>query len=337
MSEYNEFKNEFVANLYTMNIKLDLNQVNKILTSLDTTARHYDIYHKSNVCCTGQEVPPSVYEYIESKRAKGCVPATIYIYRLILEVFFHSVKKMPEYITPKDITDFLIDYQRVNPISNRTLDKYRGYICAYFSWLHDYGSISTNPARLVDTIKYEIKPRDTLTEYEAELVREACVDRRELAMVEFLLSTACRVGELVKARVQDINWNDRTIQVFGKGSKYRVVFFDARTHLALERYLQYRDGISEYLFISTRSPFSNLTVRGAEIIIDKIIDRIPLIAENKHITPHRLRSTQATRLYRKGMAISDISKILGHSRIDTTAIYLMDDLDHLKNEYNRYC
>lgn len=334
---YNSFKNDFISNLCTTNIRLNESQINKILCSLDNTASKYAIFHKNNLISEGNTViPRSVYSYVNAKKAEGCAAGTLYIYRTMLETFFRSVSKQPQAISPDDIRDFLMKYQQINPVSNRTLDKYRGYICAYFTWMHDYGAIPINPARMVSSIKFEVKPRDIITDYEAELLREACYTRRERALLEFLLSTACRIGEVVVAKVTDINWDNRSIVVFGKGSKYRTVFFDARTQIALERYLQYRNGISEYLFIHDKEPFKNLTVRAAEVIINNIVARVPQISENKHITPHRFRSTQATRLYNKGMAISDISKLLGHKRIDTTAIYLMDDVNHLQTEYNKY-
>lgn len=128
----------------------------KILTTLDRTSEHYDIFSKSQLKCSERcenGVPLTVYNYIDSKRVEGCSQGTLYIYRLMLEVFFHSISKNPEYVSADDIRGFLIEYQRTNPVSNRTLDKYRGYICGYFTYLHDYGLIPRNPARQVNPIR----------------------------------------------------------------------------------------------------------------------------------------------------------------------------------------
>ena len=348
---YENFKNEFITNVYSdKEIHLNPNQLNKVLTSLDKTSKRYDIYAKTNVSYSPEAVPKSVYDYLDIKRAEGCVPATIYIYRLMLEIFFHSVKKAPQYITADDIRTFLMDYKEINPVSNRTLDKYRGYICGYFTYLHDYGFISKNITKQISPIKYEVKHKDVLTDYECELLREACETKRELAMIEFLIATACRIGELVKVKISDINWNQNSVLFYGKGRKQRIGFFNARCKIALERYIEDRKYLSynprrkqsfvpvesEYLFIYDVAPYNKLTTNGASKIIRNIVSRVESISGNKHITPHRFRATTATNCYVKGMNIIDIQQMLGHSNVQTTTIYLNESVERLKNEYNRY-
>ena len=337
MMVYDNFKNEFVSNMFQMDLRLNIDQINNILNSLDKTSNHYEIFSKTNKNDGDVNgVPSSVYDYIDSKRAEGCAAGTLYIYRLMLEVFFHTVNKNPEYITASDIRDFLMNYQERNPISNRTLDKYRGYICAYFTWMHDYGYIPKNPSRMVNRIRYENKHKDILTDYEAELIREACQTKRETAMIEFLISTACRIGELVRIKLSDIDWERGTVLIFGKGRKERIGFFNARCKIALERYLAERPVESEYLFIYDRAPWGNLTPRGAEKIIRNLVARCDEIAENKHITAHRFRATTATNCYKKGMGLVDIQHLLGHSNPQVSMLYIEQSIDHLHNEYNKY-
>ncbi len=349
---YNNFKNDFMSEIYSSNIKLNQNQIKNILESLDKVSRHYDIFSKTknNSNMIG-DIPSTVYDYINMKKAEGCVEGTLYVYRLMLEVFFHDVKKNPEYVTPDDIRDFLMKYQRTNPISNRTLDKYRGYICAYFTYLHNYGYIPRNPGKQVNPIRYEIRHKDILTEYECELLRESCRTRRELAMIEFLIATACRIGELVKVKLTDIDWDNNSVLVFGKGHKEGIVFFNARCKIALQRYLEERQyyGLdsryhpesnqqaqdSEYLFIYDRAPYNGLTTKGAEKIISSIVARCDGIS-GKHITAHRLRATTATACYSRGMSLIDISHMLRHSKVDTTTIYLQENVARLHNEYNKF-
>ena len=189
---YNEFKNEFVSDLATLNINFNKEQMSKILAVLDSTANNYAIFNRQSYNNTNiNGIPQSVYDYIQCKRAEGLSTATLYIYKLILEIFFRAVQKTPEYIEAQDIINFLRDYQIANNISNRTLDKYRQYICCYFVFMHDYGYIPRNPSRQVKKIKYETKPQSVLTEYETELIRGACQTKRERAIIEFFLSTAC--------------------------------------------------------------------------------------------------------------------------------------------------
>ena len=349
---YNEFKNDFISDVYSNSIKLDHDQIKNILESLDRTHTKYDIFSKASNSDGSfiNGVPATVYNYIDMKRAEGCVKGTLYIYRLMLEVFFQTVRKNPEHVTSDDIRNFLTTYQKNNPVSNRTLDKYRGYICAYFAYLHDYGYIPRNPGKQVNPIKYEIKHKDVLTEYECELLREACQTKRELAMIEFLIATACRIGELVKVKLKDIDWENNSVLFFGKGHKQGIGFFNARCRLALERYLEELQWYgyskrcrapnskameSEYLFIYDRAPFESLSTRGAEKIVSNIVARVDKIS-NKHITPHRLRATTATSCYERGMSLIDISQMLRHSKVDTTTIYLEQSIGRLKTEYNRF-
>lgn len=348
---YNQFKNEFISNIYSDKIELDAKQINKVLSSLDKTAVNYDIYSKYDTkAISNNDTPVSVYEYIAVKTAEGCTKETLYVYRVILEIFFRYIKKIPQKVTANDIRDFLMYYQRNNNITNRTLDKYRGYICGYFKYMHDYGFITKNISKQVSPIKYEIKHKDVLTDYELELIRQACKTTRELAMVEFLIATACRIGELVKVKITDIDWNNNSVLFHGKGHKQGIGFFNARCRIALERYIEDRKNYgynlrtktvdprareSEYLFIYDRSPYEKLSTKGAERVIKDIVTRVDAI-NTKHITPHRFRASTATSCYERGMSLVDIQQMLRHSNVQTTTIYLNASTERLKNEYNRF-
>ena len=339
---YNNFKNDFIADLSQLDLKLTQEQMNKILQVLDQTAKKYDILSKSSISYqkASNGIPQSVYDYIDCKRAEGLTEGTLYTYRVILEAFFQTIKKPPEYIDAQDIMHFLRDYQKSTKITNRTLDKYRGHICCYFTFVHDFGYISRNPARQVKKIKYEIKPMPILNEYEMELVRDSCTTRRERAIVEFLISTACRVGELVGVKLQDVDWDNDEVLLFGKGSKYRTGFLTPRCKLALQKYLEFRDELdpnkpSEYLFISERYPYANLTVRGVEDILERIMKRVPSIT--KRVTPHRVRNHTATVAYEHGMAMQDISDMLGHSSTEVTEkFYVQQSSTHVHNEHRKF-
>ena len=333
---YDEFKNIFISDLISTNIKLNSDQISKVLSILDSTASHFDILnkHNTNTNFTPDGIPESVYEYIKCKKAEGLAKETLYTYKVMLEIFFKYIKKRPELVEAQDIISFLVYYQEKNGVENRTLDKYRSHICCYFQWMHDFGFIPKNPGRMVNKIKYEIKPKAFLTEYEMELVREACITRREKAMIEFFLSTGCRVGELVKVKINDCDLSGGTVHLFGKGSKHRTSFITPRARLLIERYLQYRDGESEYLFIHDRKPFIPLTERGAELVVRNIMARLPNL--QKHITPHSYRRSSATAARSRGMSTDSISKWLGHSDLRVTEVYLANNDEFIHNEFKRY-
>ena len=338
---YNDFKNDFISDLSTMNINLNKDQMNTILSVLDGTANKYDILNRCNVnrAMAPNGVPQSVYDYIQCKKAEGLTKETLYIYKTVLEIFFKTVQKPPEYIEAQDIMNWLRDYQATHDIGNRTLDKYRQYICCYFVFIHDYGYIQRNPSRQVKKIKWTSKPLPILDEYEMELIRGACITKRERAIVEFLFSTACRVGELTKVKKKDINWNTDEVLLFGKGSKYGISFITARCKYAIEQYLEVRDEIedsedSEYLFIADRYPYRSLTVRGVQDIIERIMARIPQI--HKRFTPHRFRASTSTNAYLNGMSLEDIRMFLRHADIKTTEIYVQNSVQHVHGEHKKY-
>ena len=335
---YNEFKNTFISELSQLDLKLTSAQMNAILTVLDKTAKNYTFINKTYMIGGRQPngVPSSVYEYLTYKKSEGLSSQTTYAYRIVLETFFKYCHKPPELIQSKDIMEYLTAYQKLHNITNRTLDKYRQHITCYFQFMHDHAYIPINPAKQIHKIKYEVPPRYTLTEYELELVREACSTRRESAIVEFLISTACRAGELVCVKVADVNFDTLQVHLFGKGNKHRTSFISPRCRLLLERYLQYRDGESEYLFIHDIPPYTSLTVRSIEIIIKNIINKVQMVCQNKHITPHRFRATSATQAYTRGMSIDNISKWLGHSDLRVTEGYISNNIDTVHNEYKKY-
>ena len=253
----------------------------------------------------------------------------------MLEIFFgkYVLDKDVNEITGDDIRIFLTEYQRNNNISNRTLDKYREYILRFFTWCHETGYIPMNPGYTCKPIHYETPQRQSLTAYELELLRNACRTAREHAIIEVLYSTACRISELKILKFSDIDWNTGSVHIFGKGSKHRTSFLNARAKVALEKYLKYRDGNSEYIFVSEREPYGPLGKAALEKIVRDIASRVDI---NKHVTPHIIRHTTATMALHNGMNINEISMLLGHSNIETTMIYAKTSYDAVKNSHNKY-
>ena len=134
--------------------------------------------------------------YIVCKKIEGLTDNTLETYLRTLRVFFEELRKPPEQITTNDIRIFLFKYQQQRHCSNRSLDKYRGYLSGFFIWATDEGYLSSNPMKTVLSIKYERKTRQNLTQLELEYIRDACKTTRERAIIEFLYSTGCRVSEL---------------------------------------------------------------------------------------------------------------------------------------------
>jgi site-specific recombinase XerD len=147
-----------------------------------------------------------------------------------------------------------------------------------------------------------------------------------------LASTGIRVGELVRLDRTDINFNERSCVVFGKGDCEREVYFDARTKLHLSEYLNGRADADPALFVSGKSPHGRLTISGVERVLRKLGDE----AEIAKVHPHRFRRTLATMAIDKGMPIEQVQKLLGHVKIDTTMHYAMVNQSNVKNAHRKF-
>lgn len=308
-----------------------------VLGLLDQVAARYEIRQKETALTVlGEELPEMVQIYLVSKKIEGLSQTTLDTYHRMLKLFFRDVRKAPAQVTTNDIRVYLYRYQSARGCSNRSLDKYRQYLAGFFGWAADEGYISGNPMRTIPAIKHEKKQRENLSQLELEYLRQACGTAREQAIVEFLFSTGCRVSELTAVKKSDIDWNARTVHLFGKGSKHRTSFLNAKCEVALKAYLEQRgeDGC-EYLFVTERRPFRQLKRDALEKIVRNVSGRTSG-EMSKHVTPHILRHTTATLALQNGMPIADISRLLGHEKIDTTMIYAHANMESVQAGHRKY-
>ena len=145
-----------------------------------------------------------------------------------------------------------------------------------------------NPTAKIKTPKTPKRLREGLTIEELELVRESCETIRQRALIEVFYSTACRLSELSSLNIKDINWQDMSVIVFGKGSKERKVFLSFKALYHLKRYLKSRSDDCEALFITDRKPYRRLTNRGIQYQIDKI-EQVSQVS--KPLTPSGTRKS----------------------------------------------
>ena len=189
-----------------------------------------------------------------------------------------------------------------------------------------------SPVRRIHKIRTETVVKETYTDENIEIMRDNCKEIRDLAMIDLLNSTGMRVGELVRLNISDINFNERECIVLGKGDKQRKVYFDAKTKIHLQSYLNSRDDENEALFVSLLKPHNRLNISGVEIRMRNLGRRLNI---NK-VHPHKFRRTLATRAIDKGMPIEQVQQLLGHSKIDTTLQYAMVNQNNVKNSHRRY-
>jgi site-specific recombinase XerD len=243
-----------------------------------------------------------------------------------------GVGKPVREINTDDLRNYLANYQTRRGSSKVTIDNIRRIFSSFFGWLEDEDYILKSPVRRIHKVKTDKPIKETFSDERLELLRDACEEIRDLAMVDILASTGMRVGELVNLNREDMNFHERECVVFGKGNSERVVYFDARTKIHLLNYLDGREDDNPALFVSLTLPRERLLIGGVETRLREIGRR----ADMQKVHPHKFRRTLATRAIDKGMPIEQVQRLLGHVRIDTTMHYAMVNQANVKNSHRKY-
>ena len=319
MNAYEQMRNALLLEITTVFPEMEGDAADQIGKALDRAAYPFEVSVKETALAVCENLIPEIVKiYIAVKKTEGLSDATLSNYARTLKHFFIWVRKPVDQVVANDVRMFLYQYRQAHKISDRTLDKYRQMICWFFTWAYREEYIPKDPCKAVKSIKHEVKERQALTQLELERLRLACVTKRDKAILEFMYSTGCRVSELTTVEISDVNMKEGTVQLFGKGRKYRTSFINAKAEVALIEYLKERNDESSYLFVSERRPHGGLTKAGVEKIIHQISQRSDV---KKHVTPHIIRHTTATQAVNNGMPIEDVSKLLGHVSVATTMIY----------------
>ena len=271
-------------------------------------------------------------KFIEAKKIEGCSLKTLHYYETSIKQMLIYVGKKPEQITTDDLRQYLSNYHEVRNASHTTVDNLRRIYSSFFAWLEDEDHIIKSPVRRIHKVRTEKNIKETYTDENLEILRDSCSVTRDLAITDMLTSTGMRVGEMVLLNKEDIDFNERECIVFGKGSKERVVYFDARTKIHLQNYLKSRVDDNPALFVSLRYPHERLSISGIEVMLRKAGKALGI----NRVHPHKFRRTLATKAIDKGMPIEQLQQLLGHKRIDTTLQYAMVKQSNVKLAHRKY-
>ena len=159
--------------------------------------------------------------FISAKRIEGCSERTLNYYETTINNMIEKINKKVNCIETEDLRNYLSEYQAKNNCSKVTIDNVRRILSSYFAWLEDEDYIVKSPVRRIHKVKANQTVKETYTDEELEEMRDACTEIRDLAMIDFLSSTGVRVGELVKLDKVDVNMQERSCVVLGKGGKER--------------------------------------------------------------------------------------------------------------------
>ena len=161
-------------------------------------------------------------------------------------------------------------------------------------------------------------------------MRKSCRTLRDLALIDFLYSTGCRVSEVVRMDISDIDFERMECKVLGKGNKERIVYLTPVAAMNLQEYINSRDDCEDHLFDGRKGK------RIGKNGIENIVKRIGKLAGVSKAHPHRFRRTLATNLMDRGMNIQDVAMILGHADLKTTQLYCYVNRNNVRTAYGKY-
>lgn len=323
-------KNELIRTISNdMSSYLNNYQQEKLHNTLEYCLHNYDFIEISK-----EEKDLINYSelFLSAKSVEGCSERTLNYYQTTIDNMLRNIGKNIKVIDTDDLRNYLTNYQKVNNCSKVTIDNVRRILSSFFSWLEDEDYIVKSPIRRIHKIKTSKIVRETYSDEVIEKLRDGCEEIRDLALIDFLSSTGVRVGELVRLNIENIDFENKSCIVFGKGSKEREVYFDARTKLHLEKYLSLRNDNNPALFVSLLSPHNRLEISGVEIRLKKLGNDLDI----NRVHPHKFRRTLATKAIDKGMPIEQVQRLLGHAKIDTTLQYAMVNQNNVKISHSKY-
>ena len=328
-------KEEFVNDvLRDMLVYLDNGQAEQLRRVLNHNLSGFEIQRNENsdLVVAGEENSRLTNAFLSAKRIEGCSEKSLVYYRKTIEAMIEKIGKEITHITTNDLRSYLTDYQTERKSSKVTIDNIRRILSSFFSWLEDEDYILKSPVRRIHKVKTAMTIKETYTDEALETMRDNCETLRDLALIDMLASTGMRVGELVLLNRDDINFEERECVVFGKGSKERMVYFDARTKIHLQNYLSQRIDRNNALFVSLKAPYERLQIGGVETRLRELGKRLSL----PRVHPHKFRRTLATMAIDKGMPVEQLQRLLGHQRIDTTLQYAMVKQSNVKIAHRKY-
>lgn len=292
--------------------------------------------------------------FLVAKKVSGRTERTLEQYKSSIKRTLEMIGKTATEIQVADIRIYIAIRMSRDKVANATITNEIRYLKSFFMWMQQEEIVTRNPMLKIEKIKEPKVRKEALTDIEVEKLRAATCDEREKAILETLLSTGCRVSELVQITKTDIE--GERVLIHGKGQKDRFVYLNAKAMLAIEKYLEKRKDKNQYLY-----PGSIAIIKGASHLsskdkhewwtmpehvkpdghiekgtIEDIMRRLAARAGVKKANPHKLRRTCATMALRRGMPIEQVSKMLGHEELTTTQIYLDLSEDELAQAHKKY-
>lgn len=308
-------------------------QIKKIKTILTLRLSNFEVHElKNDLVIYDERSDAAAYkQFIVSKKLQGLSSGTIELYMYTINKFIRTVRKPFKNVTTNDIRLYVANRELVDKVSNATISRERGCIVRFFHWLFEEEYIEHDVGCRVEKIKVEKRIKKEFSDIEIEKIRNAAANSKEILVIELLLSTGCRVSELVSLSLENYDRSNDRINVVGKGNKERYVYLNAKAKVSLMRYLAEKPHFSGPILLG-KFEDRPMTKSG----IQKMLKCIGVRAKVANVHPHRFRRTAATTALRHGMPIELVMQYLGHEQMDTTLRYAMISKDDLMLSHKKY-
>ena len=315
--------------------RLSDEQLALLTQALDSKLAEYsvnkDVSTSSNANATNEEI---LNNFIAAKRVESRSHYTLYNYHNEVMKLFNVIDKHITQIDSNDIRRYMDFRKSHDNLKSSTVHNIRMYLLSFFKWCVAEDIIIKSPMDKIGVVKTEKKVVETLTDEEQEMIRCACTNERDIAIIDLLSSSGMRVSELCGLNIRDVDFDNNEVKVFGKGAKERICFFTGRCKVHLLWYLESREDSNPALFVTSKHPYDRLTKNGVEYILRTIAQNSKI--DKIRLYPHKYRSTLATNMANKGASVDQIQHVLGHTNPDTTEIYIKTNKNSVKAVHNRF-
>ena len=230
-----EFRDAIMQRVCTF---LDGDQLEQLENVLDIVMYNFNINVKKNeIIVYDNSNENTLKKFIATKRLEGLSDDTLEQYYRTVNNMFKELEKPLKDIKTDDIRYYLSLYQEKRKVSKVTLNNTRRYLSTFFNWCTDEDIINKNPMRRIKAIKQQKTVKEPFSEIEMEQIRNSADSIRNRALIEFLYSTGCRVSEVSKVEIDDIDFVHNSLLVVGKGNKQREVYISDKAMYWIKKYL----------------------------------------------------------------------------------------------------
>jgi integrase/recombinase XerD len=312
----------YISELVPIHVEETKNKLSSIITKYHVAKVEVDEIHP--------DLTEKIMLFLSSKKLEGLSKITLAGYQLELRIFSDAVKKRAENITPSDIRIYLGGFEN---LKMSTVGRKLSVLKSFFGWLAGEEIIERDPTKKLKPPREEKRLPKALSIEELEMLREACKTIRQRAFIEVLYASGTRLSEIHQLNISNINHQEMSSNVIGKGNKERAVFLSHKAMYHLKKYLSTRQDDCEALFVTERKPYRRLSKRGIQREVSVIAKNAGL--ESK-VSPHVLRHTFATLTLNNGAELVAVQELLGHSSPETTLRYARITEERKREQHKKY-